>query len=556
MIRVLFYNWVDYLDEQKRGGGVTIYQRDLIRALAGESDVETTFLSAGISYDIMSSKPRWERVSHGPAENRARRFEIVNSGTLSPAHHSFGNRSQITQPETMAVFFDFLRREGPFDVVHFNNIEGIPAEVLTLKAEFPQTRVILTLHNYYPFCPQVNLWYKERENCRDFEDGQKCERCLPKRHDERIVRLANGVAFNLKRWGIRPGTRLFDRAFLPAMRLARRAVRTYARLSRRGNTSVLHPVVSPYEAVPAAAPLATMPRQMPAAPPSVAPVLVQSLSPRAMPAFRDFQTRRRAVVALINQNCDLVLGVSDRVCDVAAHFGIEPALLRTSYIGSNQAEKFTQTAAKPSILRADGTLTLGYLGYMRRDKGFFFLLEALEEMPSHMAARLRLVICAARDDADTMRRLFALRDRFAGLTYADGYAHEHLDAVLSQVDVGLVPVLWEDNLPQVAIEMHARHIPLLTSDLGGARELSNCAAMVFPAGSVKAFTARIAALLDGQITSAEYWRDATAPVSMPQHLGELRALWAGQTGALPPARPRRPLGALQKSNAGPDYHET
>ena len=46
---------------------------------------------------------------------------------------------------------------------------------------------------------------------------------------------------------------------------------------------------------------------------------------------------------------------------------------------------------------------------------------------------------------------------------------------------GVVPVLWHDNLPQVAIEMHARHIPLLTSDMGGAQELGNCPEMVFAA---------------------------------------------------------------------------
>ena len=33
-----------------------------------------------------------------------------------------------------------------------------------------------------------------------------------------------------------------------------------------------------------------------------------------------------------------------------------------------------------------------------------------------------------------------------------GYRKE-LDDLLRDVDVGLIPVLWEDNLPQVAIEM-------------------------------------------------------------------------------------------------------
>lgn len=518
-MRVLFYNWVDYLDDEKRGGGVTVYQRNLIRALADQADVEAVFLSAGISYDLLSGRPRWERLRHGPVENRTNRYEIVNSGVLSPSHHSFGDRAQVSQPETAAAFFDFIRQKGPFDVVHFNNLEGLPAEVLTLKEKFPQTRVVLTLHNYYPFCPQVNLWFNERANCRDFEMGRKCETCLPQRHDPRILRLANAVAFNMKKWGIRPGSRMFDRAFLPFMRLARRMVGLYARLSQRGRQDM----------------------SLPAAPPREAKQMAHGLLTPLTPRHRDFQNRREDMVALINQHCDLVLGVSDRVCDVAAHFGIAPDLLQTSYIGTKQAEKFNQTQVRPSILRADGTLTLAYLGYMRRDKGFFFLLKALEALPPALAARVRLVICAARGNDATMHRLAALSDSFAGLYYADGYSHDHLDDLLSDVDVGLVPVLWEDNLPQVAIEMHARHIPLLTSDMGGAQELSRCPEMVFKAGSLRDFASRIEALLDGKITSQSYWSAAQAPVSMQAHLTELRGLWAGHSSAA--KRAPQPLAA-------------
>ena len=68
----------------------------------------------------------------------------------------------------------------------------------------------------------------------------------------------------------------------------------------------------------------------------------------------------------------------------------------------------------------------------------------------------------------------------------DPAIEKRIDAIISQMDVGLVPVMWEDNLPQVAIEMHARHVPLLTSDLGGAQELANFPEMVFKAGDVAA----------------------------------------------------------------------
>ncbi|QBF34250.1 glycosyltransferase [Thalassococcus sp. S3] len=503
-MKILFYNWVDYLDDENRGGGVSVYQKNVLASLEGQPDVEALFLSSGISYDLFSNEPRWEKVRHGPTEDRERRFEIVNSGVLSPAHHSFGNETQIDHPATVETFCDFIETHGPFDVIHFNNLEGLPATVLKLKERFPETRVILSLHNYYPVCPQVNLWFQEAENCLDFDGGRKCESCLLHKVDERIVRLANAVAFNLKKNGIRPGTRTFDKAFMPALRIARRSVGAYMRLSRRGRKAM----------APAQAPM---------------PNMQVGLLTRVEPTFLNFKRRRETFTDLINTHCDQVLCVSDRVGVVAAKFGIDPALLRTSYIGTKHAEKFAETRAKETILPESGVLTLGYLGYMRRDKGFYFLLDALEALPTTLARQLRLVICARRGDHETMYRISALGEKLDQVLYADGYNHDDLDQLLEEVDVGLIPVQWEDNLPQVAIEMHARHIPLLTSDLGGAKELGNCPDMVFEAGDVESFQERVEALLEGQITTEGYWRNAKAPVSMDEHIYDLLAHYRGET---------------------------
>jgi glycosyltransferase involved in cell wall biosynthesis len=492
-MKILFYNWIDYLDDENRGGGVSVYQKNLIRQLNGEDDVSCCFLSSGISYDLFSTTPRWERVRHGATEDRKQRFEIVNSDVLSPAHHSFGNKTQAKAPDTSEVFFDFIRRNGPFDVVHFNNLEGLPADVLSLKDHWPKTRVILALHNYYPVCPQVNLWHQERENCLDFKDGQKCGDCLPQQHDENLVRLANAVAFNLKKHGIRPGTRLFDRGFGPGMRVARRLVRFYQ--SRHPN--------KPAEKLPNRK---GNPNRL------LRKVEAQSLK---------FKRRRDDIVALINRHCDTILCVSERVGDVAVKFGISPDLIQTSYIGTKHAEKFQQTSPAANLIKPDGTLTLAYLGYMRHDKGFFFLLDALEALPAKTAKRINMVIASRLIDQPTMEQIANLTTRLASVQFADGYAHDQLDELLEDTDLGVIPVLWEDNLPQVAIEMHARHIPLLTSDLGGAQELGRCKDLVFKAGSTRDFATKLRAVLDGKISLEHYWQGAMPPHSMAEHLAEL-----------------------------------
>jgi hypothetical protein len=487
--RVLYYNWVDYLDAETRGGGVSVYQRNLMTALAGAPQIEAIFLSSGLSFDLWGRGPRWEQVCHGPDRDRDRRYEIVNSGVQAPAHHSFGDPAQIDHPETAGVFFDFIKETGPYDVVHFNNIEGLPVSVLELKKRWPETRIILSLHNYYPICPQVNLWHLERISCVDFDQGRKCVHCLPHQPDPRIVRLANVLAYRLKRLGLTPGKWAFDTAFRWTLRIIGRGTRLIRRGTAYAKGRAKHQS-GRLEAV-------------------------------TVPDGRGFAARREAMITAINTHCDAVLCVSDAVRRLAESYGIDPARTHTSYIGTQEADAFEHTRPRGGLPGHDGVLTLGYLGYMRRDKGFFFLLQALETMPADLAGRLRLVVAARRGGRSTMNRLMALAPKLAGLEYADGYHHDNLDTLLAGVDVGVIPVLWHDNLPQVAIEMHARHIPLLTSDMGGAKEMGNCADMVFSAGDDVAFHARIKNILEGGADIDAYWRAARTPVNMARHLDEL-----------------------------------
>lgn len=490
-MRVLYYNWVDYLDPERRGGGVTVYQRNLVGAFANDASVETAFLSSGMAYDLRARGPRIRRLP--PAQPA--RYELVNSGALAPAHAHFGAAEQLDHPQTEAVFARFLEETGPWDVVHFNNLEGLPANVLSLRAQFPQTRFVLSLHNYYPICPQVNLWRNERETCTDFDNGAACATCLLAVPQPGSVRTTYRVTSNLARVGLGPGSTAYSKGVQPLLRTAWRGVRGLKALrqSRNGN-------------------------------PSDAAVTSQSTEPAVdTTTASQFAQRRRRMIDLINTHCDLVLGVSERVSQIARDYGLHPDLVQTLYIGTREAEQWTKTQSKPSFVQPDGTLRLGYLGYMRRDKGFHFLMRALAALPPETARKVHLTIAARSGEAEAMAALTALRSHLASVTHMNGYTHDDLDNLLSQIDLGVVPVMWEDNLPQVAIEMHARHVPLLTSDRGGASELGRCSALTIPAGDTDAFGEVITQLLDGAIQPQDYWRDAMPPVDMPTHIARLVA---------------------------------
>ncbi|TVP71118.1 MAG: glycosyltransferase [Rhodobacteraceae bacterium] len=470
-MKILHYYWVDPEDPAARGGGVRVYLQALVTAQRERPGWQVTTLASALAHDLRSRPPRWR-------ECRPGHYEIVNSASLAPSHADFATPAQVADPATESAFSDFLERTGPYDVIHFHSLEGIPAQCLSLTSG---ARCVLSLHNYHPFCPQVNLWHQESAHCADFDGGKACAQCLPVPPNPAAMRLVYRVETGLTRLGMGPGRAVYQRLWRPLMQGAWRL-----RKRLRGRSTVPGP------------------RAQPVGPPI---------------------TRRSAMVGLINAHCDTVLAVSERTRQIALRFGLRD--VTTCYIGTADAAHWMKTAPRipPARISPFQPLRLIYLGYMRADKGFDFLLDALHALPPELAGCLHLTVAARRGEAQMMVRLKTLEGHLAGLEWQDGYQRDQLDGVLLGVHFGIVPPLWEDNLPQVALEMHARHIPLVTSDRGGAQELGGSPALWFRAGDRQDFGRLIARLVAGEIRMDEYWTRARVPRSIAQHAQDLAQIY-------------------------------
>jgi glycosyltransferase involved in cell wall biosynthesis len=455
-MKILYYNWVDFEDPQKRGGGVTVYQKNLVDAALAQGD-EIHFLSSGIAYTPFGGRPFVAKVRGG--NQSVRKYEIVNSPILSPGHLSF-QQDIAAHPAMEEVFSRFLQEHGPFDVAHFNNLEGIPASFLSVARQHA-AKVIFSLHNYFAFCPQVNLWFQEKANCVDYCSGRKCVHCLPELPNTAAARREYMIQTSLKRLGVQNGTWLVDRYIRPAYRLAKGVGRRLKRVAG---------VVGRHKTAAAAQELRLLDKAQ----------------------AEHYVWRRATFVQALNEHVDRVHAVSDRVAELAVRFGVNPDKVETAYIGT----RFAKVQASARDVRTDGKLAIGFLGYMRRDKGFYFLLAALERMPKTLAAQLAVTVAAKLTDHGALWRLRRIAHKFDAVTLVDGYSHATLPKILEGIDLGIVPVLWEDNLPQVAIEFVGSGIPVLCADLGGAKEVLDCPALTFEAGSRADFYAKLRGLLD------------------------------------------------------------
>jgi glycosyltransferase involved in cell wall biosynthesis len=63
--------------------------------------------------------------------------------------------------------------------------------------------------------------------------------------------------------------------------------------------------------------------------------------------------------------------------------------------------------------------------------------------------------------------------QFDNIHFKGGYDNHSIQSVLADIDVLLVPSLWYENSPLVIQEAFLAGIPVITSNLGGMKELVN-----------------------------------------------------------------------------------
>jgi glycosyltransferase involved in cell wall biosynthesis len=497
-MRVLLYNFVQ--PEEPGAGGVGVYLNNLAKSLVCSHDVV-----------LLSSGDRYSPTSRAPYVDFSRdvyhRAVIVNSPVIAPAAYSFSD------PDTYRTNTDIdfvpgllAERYGQIDVFHFQNIEGLTRSFFeVLRRIFPAAQIIYSVHNYHPICPRVSLWYQDRVVCEDYRDGAACTMCLAPIFDLNYTRSRRRITWLEKAYPRATA------ALAPVLELAKRTRRTF--LKRRAKaemaeTSDLQCSGSVSTNAPSEAPLAI---------------------PSRVPPAASYAAFRQENIALFENVFDQVLAVSKRTGKVIIDRGVPASKVAVSYIGTAHKSNY-MTSTK--ITDIGSGLHLGYIGYMGTDKGFNFLLDCLDQIPVDVASAMTVTIAAKNTFPDRHRRMVDIGSRYKALRYFDGYTHDNLDYVLSGVNLGLIPVLWEDNLPQTAIELVSRGIPILTSNHGGAQEIADNANFIFEAGNHAVMVDRLCQISERKLTLGAFWKSEMHVFSMDEHIEELMGYYRPTTSAL------------------------
>lgn len=448
-MKILIYNW-DLLDG-KNGGGVVTYIKNLISGLISNK-YDVWFINSGLTY-TSDKKLRIEKRTTSFGE-KVHSFEIINSPVIAPSRQSGKNIELSLSDETVKLLFrDFIEKNGPFDVIHFNNLEGIPIKVLELKDLYRSTQFIYSAHNYYPICSRVNLWKDEQKGgitCKG-DDYSACVSCYKKQSNwiakcQRAHKQQNLVVNALK------------------------VVNKF--IHDKESSSV-------------------------------------------------YENSARMMVNYLNKYIDTVIAVSYRVKEILSNKGVKPDKIKVLYIGTAVAE------VQKKMVAADvnaNVFVITYMGYMRKMKGIDFFIEFIEKIPEDIKPKCEIRIIARYDerrDHNRIDRINALSNDFYFIKLINGYTKENQMQLLEGTHLGVVPVLWEDNLPQVAIEQVAYGIPILTSDLGGAQEIGRNPNFVFKANDVDDCTGKFLRIYHNRELLNDFYRTSINLISIEQHCDEI-----------------------------------
>lgn len=423
--------------------------------------IDATYLSSGYFYD----KTRTE--AYIREENEIwgiQNYSIINSPIIAPMAAA-GNiakfRTIKEDRSTTEIIKGFIIEKGPFDIIHFQSFEGISPNVLNLRKTFPKTLFIHSWHDYGCVCPNVKLWTSTNQNCY-VRPMDSCKKCM-------LV-----YQFRTKQlMKLRPLTLsdTIQKESLPN--------KIFRKILEKGIGSLMPSIL--------------------------------------FEIYRDYKAH---TISLINSYSDCEIAVSNRVREIAEHFGVRKDLVRINYIGTKVADNFTN---KRPALTQNEFFTILYMGYPTKPKGFYFLIDALDNINKDIAKKVRLKFATKIDRRTTLDKVNCLRRSFKDVILYNGYSHADIPGITSDVDLGIVPPLWEDNLPQVALEMISNGIPILTSSRGGAHETNSSLEYMFSdkvelISKIEYFVSNKAALL-------KYWTTANPPITMSRHIDELRQLY-------------------------------
>jgi len=253
-------------------------------------------------------------------------------------------------------------------------------------------------------------------------------------------------------------------------------------------------------------------------------------NPHLVDAYR---MRTARSLHILNESLDLIIGVSSRVKEILRRAGVEENKIIVQHIGSRAAEKIWETVG--SRRRAEGPTSrpvrFAFVGTMLPRKGAHVVIEAVKllldkrgEFVVHMHGGGLAASYKQRLDS-----LMASEPQLAEcVQFKGGYFQQQLPDVLREIDVAIIPPVWEDNGPQTVMEALAAGVPVIGANIGGIPDFVHHGhnGFLFTAGNPTELASVMRTLIDDPSIIDTLKSAIREPISMARHARELQKIYA------------------------------
>jgi glycosyltransferase involved in cell wall biosynthesis len=341
----------------------------------------------------------------GPRLKRWRRDGVTMLEVMNSPLYDHGRQPELEldEPRTERLFERAFQDVSP-DVVHFHELAGLPSSLLDVVRRAGAPSA-MTLADYFPLCSTFKLLDAQGLVCLRRKVGADC--------------VATAAA------DTRPPGLLYE-ATVHHELLTRRVLR---RLPYKRIRGLARWAGSRVEAPPAASPEA-------------------------------FQKRREVNVERLNR-ADRLIAISDRVAEIYSLLGVDRSKISTIHLTLTRIERLRP---RPQI--GDGPVTFATVaGLSSQAKGSRLLVDAVRLLSGSVPPGSFRLIALGPVDPAVAAEVEELESLEVGA--AGPFSDDALDAVLDDVDVGIVPSIWEEAYGFVGPEFLAKGIPVISNAIGG-----------------------------------------------------------------------------------------
>lgn len=389
------------------GGGLMIYARDL--AFEQRKSGNKVFM---LFPGVYKEKAKFSQIKFYKKVNQIELYQIVNPQPVSLS--GIVNPKEFIKPKHRNDFKDFLQ-ENKIDVLHVHSLIGLPKELVE-EAKKLNRKTIFTVHDYFGLCPKISLFNYDNKVCYDYKSGRECVRC-------------NRPSTNLKQLE----KQLLQRNLivLSSSFISNRITFSLAKLVHNAAKKILNSYVKKNS-------LENTVRDLD---------YVADASDYV--EFRQYYLQFIEWFDLVIFNSEVTKETFSRYLDLAK-INNKVISVTHSRIADNR-RVFSYEPIK------DGKINFVYLGYLDYRKGFFDLIEVLEEVRKEHT-NWELHIYGDYSHLNIQR----YNNRF--YKFHGKYSHESFAEIFSNSSVLLIPSKWKETFGFIGLEAYSWGIPSIASE--------------------------------------------------------------------------------------------